>query len=158
METVIERHGGTILEYVGDAILAVFGAPGDLDDHARAATQCALEMREALTEFNAEMEKQGISDTWRDQGFQDLGARIGVHKGYVVAGTLGGTNQVRYSVLGDTVNVAARLEAYNKELGTEILISDAVYEALGSEFIVEATDHGPILLKGRSAEQHCYSL
>ena len=77
---------------------------------------------------------------------------------HVVAGTLGGTNQVRYSVLGDTVNVAARLEAYNKELGTEILISDAVFEALDGQFDRNATDHGPILLKGRSAAQRCYSL
>jgi class 3 adenylate cyclase len=158
MEKVIDRHGGTILEYVGDAILAVFGAPGDLPDHAEAATMCAVEMREALAEFNAEMEKEGLSDTWRAQGYDQLGARIGVHKGHVVAGTLGGTNQVRYSVLGDTVNVAARLEAYNKELGTEILISDAVFDSLGDRFELPATDHGPILLKGRSSAQRCYSL
>ena len=158
MEKVIDRHGGTILEYVGDAILAVFGAPGDLPNHAQAATLCAVEMRDALAEFNAEMERQGLSDTWRDQGYEQLGARIGVHMGHVVAGTLGGTNQVRYSVLGDTVNVAARLEAYNKELGTEILISDAVFEALDGQFEQNATDHGPISLKGRSAAQRCYSL
>jgi len=158
MEKVIDRHGGTILEFVGDAILAVFGAPGDLPGHAEAATMCAVEMREALAEFNAEMEKQGLSETWRAQGYEQLGARIGVHKGHVVAGTLGGTNQVRYSVLGDTVNVAARLEAYNKELGTEILISDAVFDSLGDRFELPATDHGPILLKGRGSAQRCYSL
>ena len=114
---------------------------GGLPNHAQAATLCAVEMRDALANSTLKW-APGLSDTWRDQTTSNSRPSRRSH-GACGGWYTGGTNQVRYSVLGDTVNVAARLEAYNKELGTEILISDAVFESLDGQFEQHATDHGP---------------
>ena len=101
---------------LGDAILAVFGAPNYLPDHAERAVRCALGMRQRLVELNQEWRQSGLSQYWQDGGEAGLSERIGMHTGAVVAGNLGGNTRGKYSVIGDSVNVAARLEAMNKEL------------------------------------------
>lgn len=131
MTEVIAAHEGCVIEFLGDAILAVFGAPNNVPNHARRAVDCALAMRRALLELNVRWRASGASARWL--GEHELAARIGIHTGPVVAGTMGSELRLKYAVVGDTVNVAARLEQLNKELGTSILVTAAVAAAAGLE-------------------------
>ena len=111
---------GTIIKYIGDAVMAAWGAPVELPEHAVRATEAACDLR-ALSE----VEVNGIK----------LRTRIGVHTGKVLAGNLGSEYRFDYSMIGDAVNFASRLEALNKHLGTQALISDAVQSRLGDNFM-----------------------
>ena len=158
MQDVIEAHQGVVLEYVGDAILVVFGAPLDLPGHEAAAVRCAAAMREALATLNAAWHAEG---RWARHGgadFAGLGARIGVHTGSVVAGNLGSRTHMKYGVVGDTVNVAARLETLNKALGTDILVSGAVAAALPEDLRARLTPMGAHQLRGRGQAVEAYAI
>lgn len=149
MQEVIEAHQGEVLEYVGDGILVVFGAPIDLPEHPRQAVMCALAMTAALKKLNAAWDADGTSEKWRKVGVNSLRSGIGIHSGPVVAGNLGSRTHMKYGVVGDTVNIAARLEALNKELDTNILISDHVRTLLPRELRHRAQTAGTFKLKGR---------
>jgi adenylate cyclase len=158
MQRIAEAHGAGVVDYAGDAVILVFGAPGDLPGHPEAAVRCALAMREGLAALNAGWEASGLAAAWKEVGIERLACRIGVHTGPVVAGNLGSTSHLKYSVVGDTVNVAARLEQLNKELGTDLLVSAEVYEAIGPELRARAEARGSVLLKGRSRPQQVYGV
>lgn len=153
MNTVIAAHDGCVIEFFGDGILAVFGAPADLSGHAEAGVRCARGMRGALRELNDRWRKEGAG--WLKAG--DLSARIGVHTGRVVAGNMGSELRMKYAVIGDTVNVAARLEQLNKELGTSILASSETWAALSPGLQDELTARGSSLVKGRQSEVTLYA-
>lgn len=144
MEEVIDEHGGVVLELLGDAILAVFGAPDALEGHGEKAARCAVAMRARLAALNADLPV-------------DLGHRIGVHTGEVVAGNIGGHSYMKYGVIGDVVNVAARLEQLNKPLGTSILVSREVID-LAPALRDVAKDLGEVQLKGREEPQQVFEL
>jgi len=114
MERVVRQNGGVVLQFVGDEIEAVFGAPEPDPDHADHALAAALAMRAALAQFN---------DKRRKQGENDIRHGIGIHSGNVLAGNVGSEQRKTYSMLGDTVNLASRLQTLNKQLATNILIS-----------------------------------
>ena len=114
-------------------------------------------MREALGYLNDEWLDRSISMVWQEVGFDDLSARIGLHTGRVIAGNMGSRDSMRYGVVGDPVNVAARLEALNKELDTTILISGEVYRALPPALAKKAIDAGSHELKGRAQAQKVYT-
>jgi len=114
MERVIRQNGGVVLQFVGDEIEAVFGAPEPDPDHADHALAAALAMRAALEQFNARR---------REQGAVEVRHGIGIHSGNVLAGNVGSEQRKTYSMLGDTVNLASRLQTLNKQLDTTILIS-----------------------------------
>lgn len=149
MNSVIDTHGGCVIEFLGDAILAVFGAPMDLPGHPERAVRCALEMREALDRQNEAWEKSGLARLWQERGLKHLSQRVGVHSGRVVAGNLGSSQRMKYAVIGDAVNVAARLESLNKELDTTLLMSDAVFCELPDDLARAATCRGEHHVKGR---------
>ena len=130
----IEVEGGIIAQYVGDAVVAIFGALVPLPNHAAAAMRAALTAQDKL---RAETGKAGA-----------FKIRIGLNTGSCVVGNVGSINRINYTAIGDSVNVAARLEAANKELGTAILASDSTVQAAGPGFVCR--DLGPIHVKGRA--------
>ena len=114
MEGVIRKNGGVVLQFIGDEIEAVFGAPEPDGNHPDHAVVAALEMRAALRRLNAER---------REQGEIEIHHGIGINSGRVLAGNVGSSKRKTYSMLGDTVNLASRLQVLNKKLATDILVS-----------------------------------
>jgi class 3 adenylate cyclase len=158
MTEAIEEEHGVYLEFLGDGFLAVFGAPNDLPDKEAAAVRCALAMRFRLEELNTKWEETGVARLWQERGILRLAARMGLHRGTVVAGNVGSRNQVRYTVVGDVVNVSSRLESLNKELSTSILVSSEVMERLPPELAARATPRGEHHVKGRAQPVLVYAL
>ena len=144
MTEVIFRYEGTLDKYIGDAIMAVFGAPIDMPDHAQRAIRTALEMQERLAEWNAE----------RREG-PELRIRIGINSGKAVAGEIGSINKKEYTVLGDTVNTASRLESSVARPGT-VVIGPNTCEAAGHLF--ECRPLGAFSLKGKEREVQAYEV
>jgi adenylate cyclase len=117
---ILDRHGGIVNKFLGDGFLALFGAPFDAGNAAQHAVAAAREMLEANARVNQ-------ATSW------PLRIGIGIHVGEVVAGNIGSPRRKEYTVIGDTVNFAARLEALNKDFNSQFLISAAVHDALGEE-------------------------
>lgn len=122
MTEIIEAHGGFVDKFIGDAIVAVFGAPAENPDHAAQAVRAALRMRDVL---RAEPERYGINGL-------PFKTRIGLNTGRVLIGNIGSPRRFNYTVIGDAVNLAARLEGANKYYGTAVLTSDATQAAAGA--------------------------
>jgi len=116
MTAVIDKHGGVVDKYIGDAIMALFGAPLELPDHANRAVHCAIEMTQVLASMNRD---------FRARGLPELGMGIGVNTGNVVVGNMGSKDRLNYTVIGDNVNLASRLESVTKEYGVPIIVSEA---------------------------------
>ena len=138
MTSAIFAHRGMINDFVGDAVMAVFGAPVADAEHAWHAVQSARDMDRALGALNRR---------WDAAGLPRLRMGIGIHTGAVFAGNVGGRDRIKYTVIGDPVNVASRVEGLNKELGTTILITEETLAAVGDR--VRARDCGPQAVKGR---------
>lgn len=135
---IVLRHDGTIDTVVGDALIAMFGAPVSQPDHAQRALACALELDEFATAFQRAKTSQGL----------DIGTtRIGVHTGSAVVGNLGGDVYFHYTAQGDAIVTAARLESANKHLGTRICVSEATVDQI-QEF--SGRPVGELRLKGRN--------
>lgn len=158
MQDVVAMYGGTVIEHMGDSVVAVFGAPHLLQDHSANAVRSALDMQEALEKLNSDWNEKQFGEIWQNSGLEQLSMRIGLHRGAVVAGNIGGTEYMKYGVIGDVVNVASRLEGLNKEHGSQMMISRQVYESLETEMMDLFLYHGVVTLKGRSNEQVVYRL
>jgi adenylate cyclase len=117
---VILRNEAMLDKYIGDAIMAIFGAPIPRHDHAKVACLTALEVQEVLSAYHAHPD--------RDPGMPVFVTRIGLHTGNMVIGNIGSSSRLDYTAIGDTVNVASRLEGVNKVFGTRIIISETTYE------------------------------
>jgi class 3 adenylate cyclase len=144
MEAAIRRHGGLVLQFIGDEIEAVFGAPIALPDHPDQALHAALEMRRRLAEWNAEPARGGGR----------LAHGIGIHTGGVLAGNIGSPDRLSYALVGDAVNLASRLQSLTKELGAQILVSGETVRRLKSTFALEALP--AVRVKGRAADVEVY--
>ena len=131
---ILDRHGGIVNKFLGDGFLALFGAPIATADAAQHAVAAALEMLAANDRVNS-------ATSW------PLRIGIGIHLGEVVAGNIGSPRRKEYTVIGDTVNFASRLESLNKDFNSQLLISSAVCEALG-EAGREAKSLGQVAIKG----------
>jgi adenylate cyclase len=138
MTDIVFANDGTVAKIVGDALHVLFGAPGEQPDHAARAVACALALDEYAESFRERRHRQGIA----------LGVtRIGVHAGQAVLGNLGGSRFFDYTAYGDTINVAARLEAANKQLGTRICVSATLANKV-KDF--HGRPVGDLMLRGRS--------
>jgi adenylate cyclase len=153
MVEVIFAHEGTLDKFMGDGIMAYFGAPqpssgsGACADHAAHAVRCALEMQRVLAQWREET---------AGEGGPTILMRIGIHTGPAVVGEMGSRLQASYTAIGDTVNVAARLEPLNKQFGTSILISETTLAALNDEFTTEFK--GELQVKGREEPVRVYTV
>jgi len=158
MHEVIEKHGGQILNYIGDAIMVVFGAPNSLPDHEIKAVECAIEMRETLSQLNKDWDDNESSRYWKNHGIENISVRTGIHTGSVIAGNIGSERMLQYSTIGDVVNVAARLEQANKDYDTNICISEEIYINLTKKLHDAASFSGEIKLKGRNSSSKVYGI
>tara|TARA_B100000945_G_C19872264_1_gene363330 strand:- start:106 stop:522 length:417 start_codon:yes stop_codon:yes gene_type:complete len=138
--------------------MVVFGAPEKLKNHENQALQCSLKMKEKLKELNTEWDKNETSRYWKNHNIESITMRIGIHTGSVIAGNLGSKEMLQYSTIGDTVNVAARLEQANKDFNTEISFSHEIYTALTKDLHDQSNLSGEITLKGRTTPTKVYSI
>jgi len=147
MVDVILAHRGLVQDFIGDAIMAVYGAPLDDPEHCWHAAHTAVAMHAALEDLNRR---------WEAVGRGPLAMGIAVHTGEAFAGTLGAPQKKKYAVLGDTVNTTSRIEGLNRDLGTGILISGAVLAVLKDRVVVR--DRGSVTVKGRRQPVEIYEL
>ena len=147
MTLAIKAHKGLILQYVGDEIEAVFGAPVGFDDHPEMAVIAALEMRDRLSQLNIKLEQQG---------FKPLAHGIGIHSGAVLAGNIGSSDRLSYALVGDTVNTASRIEGLTKIYGCDTIVSQTTYNLLTGSYQTEQL--APVKVKGKEDELIVYKL
>jgi adenylate cyclase len=147
MFDAINGHDGVVNQMIGDGLMAIFGAPLPIADHCASAVEAALEMIELVDMFNVERTAAGKAP---------IAIGIGIASGEVVAGYAGTSKRATYTCIGDTVNLAARLETHTKVAKRAILIDDATRRALAPEVGVEAL--GPVQLKGKAATVDVYSV
>jgi adenylate cyclase len=146
VESVLQHHG-VVDKFIGDAIMAVFGAPVPEPEDPLHAVCAALAMRETLAKIN---------EGFLARGLPEIRTGIGLHSGQVVAGNMGHSERMEYTVIGDTVNLASRLEGLTKELGCDIVVSEDLYVQVKSDVVVEPLRK--IKVKGRDQEVMVYRL
>jgi class 3 adenylate cyclase len=144
---ILLAHEATIDKYIGDAVMAFWNAPLDTADHSARACAAALAVVEAVRDETA---------SWTSAGTAPVRTRIGIHSGPAIVGNVGSSDRMNYTALGATVNLAARLEQLNRNLGTEILASAAVVERVGDRFTFEHA--GSTTLKGFAEPIHVFTL
>lgn len=143
----VNEEAGTIDKFIGDGVMAFWGAPALLDDHAARACFAALRIRRGM---------EGLNAQWQADGLKPLNIRIGIHSDAVLVGNIGSKERMSYTVMGDGVNVAARLEGINKEYGTRICISHSVFKEAGDRLCVRPIDD--VAVKGRRARIPIYEV
>lgn len=131
MTKIVFKYDGLLDKYIGDAIMAVFGAPLEQPDHALRACRTAIEMM-------AELER--LREKWAAEGRPDVSIRIGINSGDMVVGNMGSDMRFDYTVMGDSVNLASRLEGTNKEYGTNVMIGEFTYELVKDELFCRELD------------------
>ena len=138
MTDIVFAHDGTVAKIVGDALHVLFGAPGEQPDHAARAVACALALDEYAQAFRQRCHQKGIP----------LGVtRIGVHAGPAIVGNFGGGRFFDYTAYGDTINIAARLEAANKQLGTRVCVSTTIADKVKG---FRGRPIGDLVLRGKT--------
>jgi len=149
MTDIVQKEGGTLDKYIGDAVMAEFGAPIAYPDHALRGCRAALAMTAAVEQ---------LTDKWRAEGKEPFRIGLGVNTGAMVVGNLGSEQLFDYTVIGDEVNLGARLEALNKEYETttHVIISEATYEAAKDG--IEARPLGEVMVKGKTRPVVVYEL
>ncbi|MBI4834348.1 MAG: adenylate/guanylate cyclase domain-containing protein [Planctomycetes bacterium] len=147
MVEVIFRHGGTLDKYIGDGIMAFFGAPKEQVNHARLAVLTAVEMVR---------ESRRLEVKWKAEGKPNLNIGIGINTGDAVVGNIGSEKRLDYTVIGDNVNLAARLEPLNKEYKTNIVISESTARMLGDEFKLK--ELGTVNIRGKEKPIKIYEV
>ncbi|WP_010257660.1 response regulator, partial [Treponema primitia] len=133
MSNIILEQKGTIDKYEGDAIMSFFGAPLDLPDHARRACTSAVLMKYKEREINTYLTEKGLSSI-------PLFTRIGINTGDMVVGNMGSERKMNYTIMGNAVNLASRLEGVNKQYGSRILVTEETFRAAGDGFLTRRLD------------------
>jgi adenylate cyclase len=147
MTEAIKENRGLVLQYVGDEIEAVFGAPVSYDDHTDMAVEAALGMRSRLTVLNQSLERNGFSP------FQH---GIGIHTGAVLAGNIGSNDRISYALVGDTVNLASRIGGLTKKFSCDIILSQTTHDLLTGTFLTEQLSS--VTVKGKKEGVMIYKL
>ena len=137
MTDVLLENNGTLDKYIGDAIVAFYGAPIEIKDHEYWACKTAIIMQENLDVLRKEWQAEG--DRWPEI-VHNMQNRIGISSGQMVTGNMGSEARMNYTMMGDTVNLAARLESSAKQYGVYIQISDSTYETVKDQIVVRALD------------------
>ena len=144
MTDIVFKHDGTVAKIIGDALHVLFGAPGDQQDHAARAAACALELDQYA---------QSFQQHWRQRGILLGETRIGAHSGPAMVGNFGGGRFFDYTAYGDTINITARLETVNKQLGTRICVSADLASRIEG-FLGRPV--GDMVLRGRSSAMRAF--
>lgn len=131
MSEIIQSEDGTVDKFIGDAVVAMWGAPVEQDDHPIRAVRSAVKQQRRLDTLRAQ---------WRAKGYEEIFIRIGINTGVASVGNMGSKKRFDYTMLGDVVNLASRLEGVNKYYGSSILISETVYERARSSFLCREVD------------------
>ena len=139
MVAIVFRHHGTVDKFVGDMVMALFGAPVDDPAHAEHAVAAAVDMVAALGDLNRQ---------WAAEGRATLDIGIGINSGEMIAGNIGSSSIMSYTVIGDNVNLGARLESLNKDYGTRIIVSEATHARLGGQYATRRL--GDVIVKGKT--------
>lgn len=145
MTELVHEHGGYVDKFLGDGVMALFGAPDSRDDHVHSALRCAAQMQQAMLDLNARHSERALPPMF---------AGIGISSGEVMAGTFGSANYSEYTVIGEEVNLAARVQGF--ALRGEILLSEGCYAA--GRAAVEIADERRLRVKGRSGPVTLYAL
>lgn len=152
-DILLNKHFGTLDKYEGDAIIAFFGAPMPMDDHAKRACLTALDMQDRLAELRKKWASEG--DKWPPI-VHEMRMRIGINTGLIVTGNMGSKTRMNYTMMGDPVNLAARLESAAKQYGVFIMISNLTYDMVKNDF--EARQLDKITVVGKSEPVVVYEL
>jgi len=147
MVGIIAKNNGVVDKFIGDAIMAVWGAPESFGNDAANAITAALEMRLALAELNTSRLQRNLPV---------LRIGMGLHTGILIAGTIGSDDRMEYTVIGDTVNMASRIEAATKAYGTDLLISETTFAAVKAYFSLE--EAGSAVVKGKAEPIKLYKV
>ena len=147
MTKIIIDHDGTVDKYIGDGLMAFWGAPIDDADQTMHACESAIEMGVALYKLNTK---------WRNEGNPEIKIRIGISTGKVIVGNVGSDDRLSYTALGDTVNLTSRLEALNKTYGTRIIVGERTYESVKDKFKFRLLDK--VAVKGKKLGLYIYEL
>ena len=153
MTDILMENNGTLDKYIGDAIVAFYGAPLDLKNHELMACRTAIKMQERLSVLRSQWQKEG--DRWPEI-VHNMQNRIGINTGKMVTGNMGSESRMNYTMMGDTVNLAARLESSAKQYGVYIQIADSTYEAVKDRIVVRALDF--VRVMGKTEPVKVYEL
>jgi adenylate cyclase len=143
-QEAVQKHGGMVDKYIGDAMMAIFNAPLDLANHQHAAMMCALDIQKNMEELN---------EKFRSMKLAPVAIGIGINTGFAVLGNMGSSSRFDYTAIGDAVNVAARLESGTKAAGVDLLIGQETQNGLSYEL----KPHGEIEAKGKSQKLMVYT-
>ena len=139
MVKIINVHGGVVDKFIGDAIMAVWGAPNTSPRDSQNAVRACIEMRRALADLNA---------LRRGRGQEPIRIGMGLHRGEAISGTIGSDERMEYTVIGDTVNQASRIEASTKTFGTDLLLSESLADVVREDFLLDVA--GRVEVKGKT--------
>lgn len=147
MVPIIEEHGGVLNKFMGDAVLAIFGEPKKNENHALVAVKCAFKMLKKV---------KHLQDKWIDEGKPKIEIGIGISSGEAFIGNIGSQDRLEYTVIGDTVNTASRIENYNKVYKTHFLISEETYKRVKHK--VDVITINNVMIRGKASKMTIYEV
>ena len=147
IEPIVTRHNGVINKFIGDAVMAIFGEPIQDENHPKNAVRCACEMLDKVKELQAK---------WLEEGKPKIEIGIGINTGEAFVGNIGSERRMEYTVIGDMVNLASRIEGNNKTYKTNLLISESTYSSAKS--IVDTIKISNVKIRGKEKELNLYEV
>ena len=147
MEPIISKYNGVINKFIGDAVMALFGEPIQDSNHAQNAVKCAYEMLKKV---------EYLREKWLFEGKPKIEIGVGINTGEVFIGNIGTETRMEYTVIGDTVNLASRIEGYNKVYKTNLLVSSSTYEYISG--IADVIKISEVQIRGKSKKMNIYEV